>query len=219
MANLQVLVNQDSPRSHAEGLEIAIKGTKRGEVCVVDFLTELVLEGRAYHVQTGTKTTAITGDAAITDTAAEIAVSNTTGLTQLPLEVMVTIDAAVGDAEEIAGKSVGSCHTRASGTVFTPLPLLSGGPRSGCYADVQTAGGVTVTAELPTTTRRHFQWNVEFVGDDANEEQESCFLWNPRAIPVLVGSACFYVQIAAGTTGPDYFAHYNYAELPTKNVS
>ena len=218
MANqLQVYVNQDSPRAEAESNWADLKGTKRGEVCVVDFLTEMVLEGRGYQVRAGTKSTAITGDVAITDTAAEQCVDAASGMTFMPFETMISVNNQGGDGFECAGKSVGAVST--AGTLFTPLPLYSGGTASRCTSRNKTAGGCTVTAELATTTRQHFHYSEEFVGDNANEEQVVGILWTPRIIPVCQGAACFYVQIASASTGPGYFVHTNWIEMPTANIT
>ena len=40
-----------------------------------------------------------------------------------------------------------------------------------------------------------------------------------KQVPVLVGAACFYVQMAAATTSYTYFAHFDYIELPTTSVT
>jgi len=214
---LQVTVGQDSPQAYAEGNFQPLKGTKRGEVCVVDFLTECVLEGRGFQVRAGTKSTAITGDIVLTDTASEMCVEAESGVTFLPLEVDIGLNNLAGDGLEMGGKSVGTLSS--AGTLFTPLPLYSGGTVSLCRARTKTAGGVTVAAEATTTTCQHFVYVEEFVGDTANEQVHCGVLWIPRLVPVLNGTSCFYVQIASATAGPGYFAHINYVEMPTANIT
>ncbi len=218
MANqLQVKVNQDSPRAESEGNWADLKGTKRGEVCVVDFFTEMVLEGRGFQSRAGTKKTSITMDAAaITDTQSEMSVTCNTSMTFLPFEVMINTDTQVGDAFECAGKSVPTLA--AAGTLFTPLPLYSGGVASRVTAYTKTAGGCTVAGELATDTRQHFMYCEEFVGDDTNEEAVIGILWTPRIVPVCKGSCAFYVQIAAATAAT-YFSHINWLEMPTANIT
>ena len=235
MAETQVLVNQDIPRSVGEGIWTGLKGTKRGEVCVMDFFTEMVIEENAYQIRAGTITAAITGDGtAITDAAAEMAVAALAGVTVMPCEAWISYDSQVGDAQECAGKSVGA-STMTGGTDFEPLNLLIGGKAAITKGMVGTAGGVTVGAELATDTRQHFHSAQEFAKDTGAElRKHSHYLytkdksgvglggnpvvWHPTILPTLVGAACFYIQIAAAT-GQTYFAHIDYIELPTTSVT
>jgi hypothetical protein len=89
--------------------------------------------------------------------------------------------------------------------------LKSDGSAAVTTARVQAAGAVTVTAELATTTLRHFSWGHPI----AAGAWPTIYDWRPLAAPVLVGPRCFYVQIAADTTGPSYFASFEYIEGPT----
>ena len=214
---LEVLVNQSALREEAEGQWADLKGTKRGEVCVIDFFTEMVLEGRGFHSHAGNKTTAITGDAAITSTASELSVGAAVNMAFIPFEASISIATQVGDAFECAGKSVGT--TPAATTAFVPLPLYRGGPASRCVAFADTAGGATVAAETLLTTRTHFHYSEEFVGDTDAEENIAGILWTPRLYPVLPGASAFYLQVASTATAPTYFAHINWVEMPTANLT
>ena len=189
--------------------------TTLADQVVCDFLQAMVLDGRGYQVRAGTVTTPLVGDVAITDTAAEMAADAATGTTIIPFSFRGTLDAQGGDAFEMAIKSVATASS--SGTAFVPLPLLSGGSAAVSTARVEAAGAVTVTAELATTTLRHFESSREFVQDSAAESPVFVgeLTWEPRAAPVLVGPRCFYVQIASATGGPSYFAHFDFIEGPT----
>jgi len=216
--DMEVKVGQSSPGTNSEGVWANLKGNRRGEVAIVDFFTEMALEGRVYHVRAGTVTTALTGDVDITDQKAEIAIDAASGVTFIPFETMITWNNLGGDALECAAKSVGTASS--GGDSFVPLPLLAGGIASRCTARVDAAGGCTVAAEATTTTRQHFHYSQEFVSDsDAEAEPWNPVVWRPKLPPVCKGTACFYVQIASATTGPGYFAHVDFAELKTVNVT
>lgn len=219
MAVEYLRVNQDSPRAAGEGQVVDAKGTKRGELCVVSFLMEMALEGRGYQVRNGTKSTAITGDIVLTDANAEMCVDAPQGITIMPVEAMVSIEQGIKDAIEIAGKSVATAST--SGSAFTPLPLYIGGTACASTARADTAGAVVVTAELATTTVRHFNTVSEFTADDGGDPHTASnpTLWQPQAPPVLNGVRCFYVQVGTVTTGSEYWAHFDFIEIPTINVS
>lgn len=216
--DMEVKVGQASPETNSEGVWADLKGNRRGEVCIVDFWTEMALEGRCYHVRAGTISVAITGDEAITSTDAEMCVDSAAGVTFLPYEVMITWNNLGGDGLECAAKSVGTASN--GGTPFVPLPLYAGGIAARSTARVQTAGLVLVAAETDTTTRQHFHYSQEFVSDDDSEaEPWNPVIWHPKLPPVCKGVACFYVQIASISTGPGYFAHIDFAELLTVNVT
>ena len=214
----RVFVNQDSPRAVGDGSFTAAKGTKRGELCIIDFYTQMALEGRGFQVKFGNISAHETGIATITTTTAEGCVDNTAGLTVIPCEVWVSYDLDAGDARECAAKSVGAVSS--AGTAFVPLPLLIGGTPAASTARMDDEGGVTVTAETTTNTVRHFHVASEFAmtaGTDADTANP--VIWQPVSPPILVGPSCFYLQVGATTTGPQYFAHIDYLELLTVAVS
>lgn len=210
--DIQVLVNQDTLRSESEGVWADAKGSKRGEICVIDFLTEMALEGRIYQVRIGTVTTPVTGDILVTDTKAEACADAQTGTTIMPVYFNVCLESfAGGTLPEAAAKSVPTVST--SGAVFVPLPLYIGGNAAMSTARVAVAGGVVLAAEVATTTRVHFI--------NANTAQADRILADHvfTPLPVLVGAACFYVQVSAATAGPVYFGHFDYIELPSTSIT
>ena len=238
MSEVTVLVNQDVPRSVDEGVFTGLKGTKRGEICVIDFFIEMVLEENAYQIRAGTITGAITGGVVIQDASAGIAVAALAGTTILPCEVWTTRnnDGGAGkDSTEIAAKSVGT-SVMTGGTAFEPLNLLIGGKAPVTKGMHAAADGITVTAESDTTTRQHFHVTQEFAQDSGAERtqtshlyplpnksgvgaQSNPIIWHPAILPVLPGASCFYMQFGATTTAFGYFAHIDYIELPTTSVT
>ena len=215
MTDIRGLVQQDALGSAGEGTWSAAKLNKMGQQIVVDFYTQMAIEGRAYQARAGTITAPITGDIIITDTKAEMATSPAVGTTIIPCDLSVSLEAIGGTLPEIAAKSVGAVHT-AQTTVFVALPLLMGGAAATSDSGVGTAGGVTVAAELNTTTREHFHRLITAVVQE-NVIQHSFAASGPP--PVLVGPAAFYVQIGSVTTGSTYMAHYDFVELATTAVS
>lgn len=185
--------------------------TTFGDQVVIDFYTAMALDGRCYQVRAGTITTPLTGDVEITDTAAEMAADAASGTTLIPVYLSVDVEALGGTLPTTAAKSVATVSS--AGTAFVPLPLFSGGSAAVSTARVQAAGAVTVTAELATTTLRHYGRTIATAALTPLADHEF------RPPPVLVGPRCFYVQVAAASTGPNYFAHFDYIEVPTLLVS
>ena len=189
-----------------------VRLTTMADQVVVRFYQAMVLDGRGYQVRAGTITAPLTGDVAITDTAAEMAADAAAGTTIIPVYLNASVESLNGGTlPEIAAKSVATVSS--AGTAFVPLPLKSDGSAAVSTARVQAAGSVTVTAELATTTLRHFANVIAVAADSLLADHEF------MPAPVLVGARSFYVQVAGATAGPLYFAHFDYLELPTLLVN
>jgi len=180
-----------------------------GAAVVIDFFAKCVLDGKGYQVRAGTVTTPLVGDTPLADTAAEFCVDAATGLVIIPIAQNISIRLGTGTLHEYATKSVATAST--SGTAFTLLPLLSGGAASSLTARVDAAGAVTVTAELATTTLRHWSYSQP-IAMGAYSTQTA---WEPLRPPVLRGPRCLYTQIAATSTGPSYYANLDVIQQTT----
>ena len=193
--------------------------TRLGSQVVTDFYTYAALVGAGFQVRAGTLTTPLVGDVVITDTAAEMCSDAASGTIIIPVGLGIAIRLATGTLHEYAAKSVATASS--AGAAFVPLPLKSNGPAAVSTARVAAAGGVTVTAELATTTLRHWEYAnpvVAGAGNDPGLVAAASVGWNPRVPPILVGPRCFYVQIAATTTGPSYYCHYELLEFPSATL-
>src|SRR3990167_1642486 len=153
---LQVKVNQDAPRAGGEGAYLDIKGSKRGELCIIDFYTQMYLEQRAYSVRAGSVSTPLTSDTAITTLEADMCADAVLGLTMIPTYFNIALNAATGTANEVGFKSNAAVST--GGTVFVPVPLYIGGAAALTTGRVQATGSCTVADDAVTTTREIAAW-------------------------------------------------------------
>ena len=213
MADQRIFVAQDTLSAAGENSWMAAKGNKLGYQIVIDFYTQMAIEGRVFQITAGTISEPLVGDVLIIDAKAEMAVDVTSGTTIIPCAVNIGVNIAPGTANEFAGKSVATVSS--GGDAFVPLNLKSDGPSAVSTARVDAAGGVTVTAELSTTTLLHFAKGSAIAAGAYAINVD----WQPKAPPVLVGARCFYVQCGGAVTGPSYFANIDYIELPTANIS
>ena len=212
---LQGLVTQDALRAMGEGLYGDVKMTKRGELVLCDWFTEMALEGRVFQIKAGTITVPLVGDQPHETLKAEFCADCPSGTTMIPVYMHMACQVATGTHREYQLKSVGAQAT--AGTAFPPLPLYMGGGASQCTGRVTAAGGVTVAADAVTTTRMHF-YAGSMIAQAAGAE-ESTWVWQPRCPPIDTGPASCYAQISAVTTGPSYFASLDFIELPTISIS
>lgn len=175
-----------------------------GAGVVIDFYAKALLDGRGYQVRAGTLSAPLVGDVVITDTAAEYCVDGSTGHVFMPYHNCISINLGTGTLFEFAIKEVATVSS--SGTAFVLLPLRAGASAaSGISARVSAAGGVTVSAELATTTTRHWSADQPIA---MGAYWMNCN-WEPLRPPPVMGARCLYTQIAATTTGPSYYANMN----------
>ena len=210
--DLQVLVNQDAPRAAGEGAYIGLKGSKRGEMCILDFYTAMYLEQRAFSVRIGSVSAPVTSDTAITTLEADMCADVVSGLTLIPVYFNFAANLMTGTANEVGFKSVGAAST--AGTVFVPLPLYIGGAAALSTARAQATGACTVTDDAVTTTREIAAWaNGIAAGAYTTTHQ-----YKPRLPHVVNGVGGVYVQVGATTTGCEYFCAFEYIEIRTTNI-
>ncbi len=192
--------------------------SRLGLEAMMDFYLYASLCGAAFQVRAGTITTPLVGDVVLTDTAAEMCVDvPTSSLTILPVNLNISLRLLTGTLHEYAVKSVTGAST--VGAAFTPLQLKSVGPGAVATARVANNGGVTVPAELATTTRRHWSFSNPAAGATGALPTAGYSLdWSPRVPPPLTGPWVIYVQIAATGTGPSYYASLEWLEFPTASL-
>lgn len=207
MATLDVAIFGSADRGGSDNAQGLLTLDQSGALVVMDFFAKAILDGHGFQVRAGTITTPLVGDVVITDTAAEYCVDAVTNFVVMPVAQHVSIRLGTGTLHEYATKSVATAST--AGTAFVPLPLKSNGAAAATTARVSAAGGVTVTAELATTTLRHWSHSQPIAMGAYVPEQT----WEPLRPPVLVGPRCLYTQIAATGTGPSYYANLDYLEF------
>lgn len=211
------IIQTSLPGAQAEFNSTGGIADRMGIQVVEDFYFYAAKVGAAYQVRAGTITTPLVGDVVLTDTAAEMSLDAVSGTTVIPVNLNISMRLLTGTLHEYAAKSVGAVSS--AGTAFVPLPLKMGGAACVATARVSANGGVTVTAELATTTRRHWSYSNPAAGATGALPTAGYSLdWSPRMPPILQGAACFYVQIAATGTGPSYYAAFDFLEIPTATL-
>lgn len=211
MTEMSGIVYRGQQAGYRNLTQTAIQLNSLGQQVMMDWLQKAVLDGAVYQVRAGTITTPLTGDVEITDTAAEMSADAAVGTTIIPVRLMFDVEALGGTLPHITSKSVATAST--AGTAFVPLNMRSGASAAVSTARVAAAGGVTVTAELATTTLRHTGFTGSGIGDPAIHRAETL-----TPAPVLVGPRCFYVQVGSVATGSTYFISFEYVEYDSTLV-
>jgi len=218
-------VNDDTIQAAADNTVVAIQATGRGELRVIDFFTHLLLNGHAYQIRAGTVATGVAMDSVLTDTDAEMCVDAAEGTTIIPVAFRISFDdIATATTVKVAVKATGTASN--AGTAQVPLPLKRGGSASVATARVQETGAVQVVAETALNTVRLFEYANVNTETPASATAPAA-LAGPLATIAAgqaqlfycgKGVACVYVQAAATTAFPLYFAVLDFVELPTTQI-
>jgi len=222
MSNMEFKVAQDVIDAAGEGTWMAVKGSKMGFPCVIDFYTYMAICGNAYQIRAGTVATPLAADSVLTDTAAQASIDALLGTTLIAVELGLGLrDVATATTLQCALKAVGAVSS--AGTAFVPLPMLQGGPAAATTARVATDGGVTVAAELATTTRRLWEFEAiqaqsATVITDTALGSMNAVCWKPTIPYIGRGPACVYLQVASTTAFTLHFGHINYIELTSTGI-
>src|SRR3990167_7949346 len=141
----------------------------RGELRIIDFQTQMLMQGRGYTIVAGTVATGVAMDSVITDTDAEMCFDAALGTTIIPIRFGISFDdIATALTVKVRVKAVGTASN--AGTAFEPIPLLQGGVAANCTARVQETGAVQVVAEVATQTTPLTATRVLFAYANVNTE-------------------------------------------------
>lgn len=197
------------------------KHSVRGEQRIIDFMSQMLQEGRCYQIRAGTIATGIAMENVMNDTVASMCYDAGSGLTIIPIQFgMAAREIATALTVQVALKGVGAVSS--AGTAFIPLPLLQGGSAASGSARV-ASDAVTVAAELATTTVRIFEYenvmtHTALGNPTVGLQQLTVAASSSQLQYVGKGAACIYMQAAAATAFPLYFAHLNVMELLTTAI-
>jgi hypothetical protein len=207
------VVAQDTIGGAGEGTFAPLKASKMGYLIVQDFYTQMAIEGRVFQITAGTIATPLAADVVVTDVKADFALDPATGYVCIP--VFQQIATAVGTGATINTlRTLSNAVASSAGAAMVPLNINPGGPAVVSTARVAAAGGVTVSAELVTTTRQHFTY-----GSPTAITVPPLIDWNPRCPPTIGAGYCLFTQLAATGAGFTYYAHLDFIELPLTAVS
>ena len=214
MTDLRIKVSQNSLGAGGEDTWVAAKGSRLGYQITMDFYTQMAIEGRVFNTRAGTIATPFIGDVPVADATAEMSVDAASPTTIIPVYCSIGITLQPGTANIYKISSVGAVSTGGDVVVLQNLLIGGEGPVATATSRADAVGGVTVAAEVITTTRLHFAYGNGIV---MGAYQSSCE-WRPVAPPILAGPASIYVQIGATGTGPSYFMGMEVIVLPTSNI-
>lgn len=227
-------VRQNSYENYSEGQDRLARINKRAELVVVDWYTQMVLDGRTFAVQIGT-----------IDAAGGV---NSTGTAPADTLVWAVTDAAVGSVvipvwAQVAIETwttatlvnfmleadMGTLRYSSGGTAFIPLNMRGDSPRtSSNVSRVNTSTGAGVVTAAKSTiggvdgSHEFYQNAIEVnVGNAADAATDAGMTWQAKdsgQIPVIVGPGAFLFHLAVASADLTATGGYHFVELPTESV-
>jgi len=188
-----------------------------GALVVSDLIGEATLRGRTFHAQQGDAATLVDFvETAYDEDQPQFALRVPTGVTVIPLSLIVTMQDQAGTDNHIVWSTATNDIGNGTSTGLTVTPMRTDQPhQSQCTArSLYTANATAATgliefarfvdpfAAASTAPRPRYAWNIR----------------EAAAIPVLVGPATLQAHIVATTDGPQGFGEYVWLEAPTPNL-
>lgn len=88
---LQAVVDQAAAGVYADGRAVSPRANRRGELIVADFWTQMLLDGRLYHLQIGTEDAPVASTAAIDDQLGWLLADQSAGYAMIPFAAQVVV--------------------------------------------------------------------------------------------------------------------------------
>ena len=204
---------------------IPARATAQGEREMIDWITKRLLKGQGYQIRAGTVATGVAMDSVITDTDAEMCVDAPSGWTIVPVGFRISFDdIATATTVKVAVKATGAASN--AGSAQIPLPLLQGAAGGSATARVQETGAVQVVAETALNTVRLFEYANVNTETPASATAPAALAGPLATIAASAaelryigkGVACVYVQAAATTAFPLYFAALDFIQFDSDEL-
>jgi hypothetical protein len=213
---LDTLVNQATQLLIPDGAIGAIKLSRSGALVSLPFINQCIAEGRGFQISNVAKQTALaTGGLSYSDTVPAFSLDVPTGLTMVPLKIMLNQGGTVaGGVITVIISHDTACRVASAGTAVVPSNLRS---------DAPAASNVTAFSTSPTvgagTAANRGIWAAILKHDVATSpnsaENKVDLDYFKDMLPILVGPASLQIHTFAGTTQPSWFYRIAWVEFPT----
>ena len=220
-------VRVDSYDTGTDGTALSwAAASRRGELIVIDFWTQLVLEGRMFHMQIGTESTPVDTTTTIADTLVWMLLDTSAGTTTLPAYADVWVQTFGNTAETLeAMLEVDRAKNRYStgGTAFVPENMRTDRPRTStctkCYVgtDITAAAKTAVPGSMEIARKAYCETTpsatnepCDFVGNLA-----PLFKTPDRPTCAVVDVGSVLTHFGSGTADCTGYGLFEWAEIPT----
>ena len=221
-------VRQNSYENYSEGQDRNFRINRRAEMVTIDFWTQMVLDGRMFHMQIGTENAPVAGTAAIDDELVWMLVDNAAGTVMLPALVAIQIEGALTGANIASMFEIDNAKARfgSGGTAFVPANLRTDSPRASVASvarvgtDITATGKTAVPGSLEIARIAHWETSPSATNEPTDFVSNLRPLFSSQTQPgvavVGVGSMLVHHGGSADTTSYGYM---QWVELPSESVT
>lgn len=218
------IVRQNSYENYSEGQTRYSRLNRRGELVVVDFFSQCILDGRTFHMQLGTEDAPIDSTAAVDDTLAWVLMDNSAGWATIPTLYKVSVagwtTATIGNVMLEVDRA--KARYSSGGTAYVPENLRTDRPR---VAVGTFYVGTDITASAKTAVPGSIELWRHVLNEDVTTtatggENVNVVQFNARvdpfAVVVDVGSILGY--FGATTADLTGYGAFQFIQLPKESV-
>lgn len=221
---MTVRVNQGAYNITSDNNAADARANRRGELVVVDFWTQLVLDGRVFHIQLGTEDAPINSTAGIDDETVWALADNAIGTTMLPAFAQVSLSGLGAATAPCVMLEVDRAKARYSsgGTAYVAENLRTDRPRA---SRASAYVGTDITAAVKTAVPGSLEiwratWFEDAIATGTGAEFKATTWCAKQNIPVaIVDLGSLVLHFGAATADLTGYGCLQWAELDTDDVT
>lgn len=222
--NIVGAVVDQASTAYADGREAQIRANRRGELVVADFWTQMLLDGRLYHVQIGTEDAPVASTTAIDDELVWMLIDQDAGYVTIPFASQITI--ANWTTATLVGSMLEADFAKArytsGGTAFVPENMRSDTP----FAYQGTAYvGTDITAAAKSAVPNSVEFHRGTLVEDAQATPAAAdaaiaMSYSARrdALVAIVGVGSLIVHHGATTADVNSYGYIQFLQLDRTKV-
>lgn len=218
------IVRQNSYGDYSEGQERPARINRRGELVVVDFWTQMILDGRTFQMQIGTEDAPVASTATIDDQLVWMVADNPAGYTMIPSYLLIAVQDWTTGTDVNAMIEIDRAQARYSsgGTAYVPENMRTDRPRvaSGTFyvgTDITVAAKTAVPGSMEIWRRAFTEDNVGTSTQSRHEGEFSAKQLGMFAAIVGVGSCV--IHFGAGTADVNGYGTLCFVQVPSTSLT
>ena len=191
--------------------------SRDGALVTMDWYTAMALEGRVYNINVATPDTTMTAAVNYDATHPSVIAVAPAGTIMIPVFFNIALEDASGtDNHIIIGCDSANLYASGGTAVSSAYNIRTDEPNASAVT-VKYASDSAITVTDPGVGER-ILYNYINAFADATTSPALVVDWQPKAPPVLVGPATFFVYVWAASTASEYEFSFQYIELPNNAI-
>jgi len=229
MVNAVGTVRQNSYEAQPDQTQRTARINRRGELVVVDFWSQLVIDGRMFHMQIGNESAPVDSTTTVDDELVWMLVDNAANTSMLPALVNLQLQTSASDTAPIESYfEIDRAKARYStgGSAFVPENLCTSRPRASVAAAAYVGTDITALAKtaVPGSMEISRKAYAETTPSNSNEPVDFAMnltpMFSARIQPgaMVVGVGSMLVHLGGANTNCTGYGIMQWAELPTASI-